>query len=111
MSEYNKEYYRNHREEKLQWQRENRPRIRENQRRRKQEFVVQKGGRCEKCGYDRNYAALGFHHPNSRKGNRRELASENPQTDKFNIDEVILVCRNCHIEIHHPELQVLKVSA
>jgi hypothetical protein len=110
-SEYNKKYYAEHREQKLKWQRENRSRIRENQRRTKQEFVMQKGGRCEKCGYDNNGAVLGFHHFNGRKvkGKRTELASENPHSKQFNISEVILVCSNCHGEIHHPEFQVLKV--
>jgi predicted HNH restriction endonuclease len=112
MSKYNRQYYEKHREEKARWQKEHRPKLRERQRRRKQEFVMQKGGKCEKCGYDSNYAVLGFHHLNGRKvkGKRQELASENPQTDKFNIDEVVLVCSNCHGEIHHPEFQILKVS-
>jgi len=114
MSKYNKKYYAEHREQKLKWQRENKDKIRARQRKRKHGLVMRKGGKCERCGYDKNYAALVFHHPNGRKGAWKGgvglLSSEDPQNSAFHIDEVVLVCENCHKELHYPELQILKVQ-
>lgn len=31
---------------------------------RKYEYVVKRGGKCEHCGYDKNLSALEFHHRN-----------------------------------------------
>jgi hypothetical protein len=105
--EYNKKYYREHREEKLQWQRAHKEQIRDLKRKRKRDLVQLKGGKCERCGYDRNYGVLGFHHVNGRKGE----PSEDWHSLLFNVDNVVLLCENCHLELHYPELQILKVQA
>ena len=80
-----------------------------NRRRRKlkQMAVEYKGGRCERCGYCKCLAALEFHHLDpsqkdfaiSQSGSTR--AWERIQKE---IDKCILVCSNCHKEIHD-ELQ------
>ncbi len=31
---------------------------------RKYEYVIKRGGKCEHCGYDKNLAVLEFHHRN-----------------------------------------------
>jgi TPP-dependent indolepyruvate ferredoxin oxidoreductase alpha subunit len=54
---------------------------------RKTKLVNIKGGKCEKCGYDRNYAALSFHHRDS-------------SLKKFTLDD--LLCMNCHFSLHNP---------
>lgn len=41
---------------------------------RKYEAVLAKGGKCERCGYDKNLSALEFHH-------------RNPEEKEFQIDE------------------------
>ena len=61
------------------------------------------GNKCSVCGYDKCSEALEFHH-------------KNPETKEFNIsgfhclswekiqeelDKCILVCSNCHREIHY----------
>lgn len=60
------------------------------------------GGRCSKCGYDRCMDALEFHHvdPTQKEfhlGERRGLSIDKLRTE---LDKCILVCRNCHTEIH-----------
>lgn len=71
-------------------------------RRLKQKAVEYKGGSCIKCGYKKSINALEFHHLEkdekdfsiSRNANRKwEIV-------KKELDKCILVCSNCHREIH-----------
>lgn len=63
-----------------------------------------KGFKCEICGYDKCIAALEFHHPYekdfgiSSKGYTRAW-----EKVKLELDKCILVCSNCHREIHEEE--------
>ena len=65
--------------------------------------VAYKGGRCERCGYDRCMDALEFHHtcPNekdfsiSSKGYTRSWVRV-----KAELDKCIMLCANCHRELH-----------
>jgi len=69
----------------------------------KQKAVDYKGGKCEICGYDKCITALQFHHLDptqkdfgvSAKGITRSWKKLQPELDKC-----ILVCSNCHSEIH-----------
>lgn len=67
----------------------------------KQKLVDYKGGKCEICGYDKCIEALHFHHRNSDEKNfsisGRSLSFEKLKTE---VDKCILVCSNCHSEIH-----------
>lgn len=66
-------------------------------------LVEYKGGKCEICGYNKNIAALEFHHldPSQKEfaltGNTYSLERQKAEADKC-----ILVCANCHREIHNP---------
>lgn len=70
----------------------------------KQMSVEYKGGKCEKCGYDKCIAVLEFHHIDPSK---KDFAiSSNGHTrswDKIKeeLDKCIMVCANCHREIHY----------
>ena len=60
------------------------------------------GGKCTVCGYDKSLNALEFHHtdPSEKEfnlGARRGLKEE---TLRKELDKCVLVCRNCHAEIH-----------
>ena len=65
--------------------------------------VQYKGGKCCICGYDKYIGALEFHHldPNqkdfgiSAKGYTRSF-----ERVKDELGKCILVCSNCHKEIH-----------
>ena len=69
----------------------------------RQMAVEYKGGQCQVCGYDRCIEALEFHHKNphekdfsvSSKGYTRSWSKV-----KQEIDKCLLVCANCHREIH-----------
>lgn len=71
----------------------------------KQRAVEYKGGRCEKCGYDKNLAALDFHHldPSKKDVNFKTARHWKWCRIKRELDKCIMVCRNCHAEIHHPD--------
>lgn len=75
----------------------------ENRRRKlKHELVKYKGGKCEICGYDKCEAALEFHHLNPEE-KEFQLSSGNTcslEKMKKEADKCILVCANCHREIH-----------
>ena len=79
--------------------------INEKRRRNKEELVRYKGGKCEICGYDKCIDALEFHHLNQDEknftisnGNIKSLKKLKEEADKC-----ILVCSNCHHELHYLE--------
>lgn len=61
--------------------------------------------KCEICGYDKNYAALTFHHYSDEK-NFEISSAKNISREKL-LEEIILtqiLCQNCHHETHNPNL-------
>lgn len=67
----------------------------------KAEFVNEKGGECQTCGYNKYIGALDFHHVDPCTKNfgisSRRMSKER---QKEEIDKCILICANCHAEIH-----------
>ena len=68
----------------------------------KQKAVDYLGGECSKCGYNKCNAALEFHHldPNEKDVEPSRLLRRSWDKVKIEIDKCILVCSNCHREIH-----------
>lgn len=68
----------------------------------KEKSIVYKGGSCEKCGYDRCNSALEFHHINPKEKDFGIGAYSVLSWDKIKkeLDKCIMVCANCHREIH-----------
>lgn len=66
-------------------------------------FIEKLGGKCSICGYNKSKNALEFHHLDkekkdfnlSYKGLRNSIENLNKE-----IEKCILVCSNCHREIH-----------
>ena len=75
----------------------------------KRKAIYAKGGKCEICGYRRDISALEFHHLDESK---KEFAisgngiTRSWEKTKREIDKCILVCANCHREIHSGLLQL-----
>lgn len=70
----------------------------------KMNLVSYKGGKCEKCGYNKCVRSLEFHHldPNE-KDFTISGKSWSFERLKKEVDKCILVCSNCHNEIHYLE--------
>ena len=72
----------------------------------KEQLVEYKGGKCEICGYNKCLNALDFHHRNpEEKEYALNTANYNKSFEKLKkeVDKCILVCANCHREIHEEE--------
>lgn len=76
------------------------------QRRRKElklKAVEYKGGKCNICGYNKCIDALEFHHLNETEksfGIGAKGYTRSWEKVKEELDKCILVCANCHREIH-----------
>jgi len=71
----------------------------------KNELIKRKGGACEKCGYNRCYASLEFHHlnPEEKEFTISEYCSGNNVRVELALEEIkkcALLCANCHREFH-----------
>jgi hypothetical protein len=67
-------------------------------------LVEYKGGKCEICGYNKNISALEFHHLDPSKKEFGLTANTNSiERQKEEADKCILLCANCHREIHNPQ--------
>ena len=75
---------------------------------RKYEAVLARGGQCEICGYNHNIAALDFHHLNPSEKefqlDTRHFANNTLNKLENELNKCILVCANCHREIHYNNL-------
>jgi len=68
----------------------------------RQEAVNYKGGKCSICEYDKYVGALNFHHldPKAKDPNYSAMKNWSFERKKSELDKCILVCSNCHAEIH-----------
>jgi hypothetical protein len=75
-------------------------------RRNAKRWAVEKlGGRCSRCGYDKCVGALHFHHVDDDKEFTFSHAGHTRSYEKLEneLKKCILVCANCHAEIHEAE--------
>ena len=72
----------------------------------KQEAVKRRGGKCEICGYNKCLDALQFHHLNPDEKNfglAQDGITHSWEEYLKETEKCILVCANCHAEIHWKE--------
>ena len=74
----------------------------------REQAVKYKGGKCIFCGYSRCQAALDFHHLDAKKkdfGISMDGITRSWAKTVKELDKCVLVCSNCHREIHAGILQ------
>jgi hypothetical protein len=64
------------------------------------------GGKCIVCGYEKCEAALEFHHNRGQKEETITNLLKNSSKEKLlkELNKCILLCANCHREVHHQGL-------
>ena len=70
----------------------------------KEQAVQIKGGKCEKCGYNKCIGALQFHHRNPKEKSFGLGQNESIHSWQDYLNEVMkcdLLCANCHAETHY----------
>ena len=75
----------------------------------RQMSVEFKGGKCERCGYDRCIEALEFHHTDPSKKDFN--VSQRGYTRSWKrvmeeLDKCIMLCANCHRELYAKKAQL-----
>lgn len=72
---------------------------------RKRKAIGLLGGKCQKCGYNKNMAALEFHHldPTTKEYGWNKLRLRKWGTVINEIKKCVLLCSNCHMETHWPD--------
>lgn len=68
----------------------------------KAKAVKFKGGKCEKCGYDKCMGALQFHHPDpkTKDPNFHKMKCWSFDKVEKELEKCQLLCANCHAELH-----------
>lgn len=69
----------------------------------KEMAIAYKGGKCCLCGYNKCKSAMDFHHiddNNKKFGLSVRGLTRSWDKTKTELDKCILVCANCHREIH-----------
>ena len=77
-------------------------------------LIEKSGGECISCGYRKNMSALQFHHiDNTKKSfplDGRNLSNRNLEIILEEHGKCQLLCANCHLEHHNPEMGIDKVK-
>lgn len=81
----------------------------------REDLVAYNGGKCCICGYDKYIGALEFHHifeDDKNFGLSSRGLTRSWEKMKTEADKCILVCSNCHKEIHanitQPPIEILE---
>lgn len=70
------------------------------------------GSKCSICGYNKNISALEFHHsdPTEKEFDLSKNIDCSYEKLLKEVEKCILICANCHRELHHPDLEIQQFS-
>jgi 5-methylcytosine-specific restriction endonuclease McrA len=70
-------------------------------------LLIESGGKCSHCGYNKNHSALIFHHinPVTKLYNidSRSCINMSKESLDAEVAKCIVLCHNCHSELHNPQ--------
>ena len=74
----------------------------------KLKLIELKGSKCSVCNYNKNSAALCFHHTKDKKFqiDMRKCSNTKWESLVEEVNKCILLCHNCHMELHHPTYSI-----
>jgi hypothetical protein len=76
----------------------------------KMKIFLSRGGKCEECGYNKNLAAIDFHHvdPSNKSFqiDLRVFANSSLERILKEIEKCVMICANCHREHHNPSFKL-----
>lgn len=80
----------------------NKQAVTDKRRKNKRDLVAALGGKCVRCGYDKSYAALQFHHHSDDKSFGLSSGGVTKSYAKLleEAKKCELICANCHAEEH-----------
>lgn len=85
--------------------------VSEARRKLKARAIEYKGGKCIQCGYAKCPAALQFHHTDpTQKDFQISGHVKTWEKIRVELDKTILICSNCHFELHHEETEHRRIS-
>lgn len=66
------------------------------------QLIAERGGKCERCGYDKSYAALQWHHRDPNEKDFGISGKRGAPIDRLREEtsKCELLCANCHAEVH-----------
>jgi hypothetical protein len=68
----------------------------------KDKAIEYRGGKCERCEYCKSKRALTFHHvdPSQKEFQLSGMHTRSWEVIKQELDKCLLLCFNCHMEVH-----------
>lgn len=86
-------------------------RVSESRRNKKLALIEYKGGKCVVCDYDKCQQVLQFHHidPNEKEFTIASSGTLDFDKLKSEVDKCVLVCANCHGEIHSGLIDIKEI--
>ena len=87
--------------------------VKNSREKRKRQMVYVMGEKCQLCGYNHSVFALEFHHINPKEKSFSFNKADNMNWLKIEeeLKKCILLCANCHREIHYEESKVILQSS
>ncbi|MBI4656883.1 MAG: hypothetical protein HY746_09095 [Elusimicrobia bacterium] len=88
--------------------------VRKRRRKIREMAVSYKAGKCQICGYNRCIETMEFHHLNGRKkdfGISQKGYTRSWERVKKELDKCLMLCANCHRELHAGILQLPQETA